>query len=144
MNSTLKLIRGIQEPNTFFVESNYGMLLFDNGAATTQLPISKKTEALTTQGTYESHGIFGTKKQDKTVVERLCVGDIVAEKIPVRLDDTIGLLGSDILKNYAYTFDITNLEVKFIEPFISDIQCKVGKKNHFYIPIEICGENKAI
>ena len=41
----VKIIRGKKDSNSLFVESNYGLLLFDTGAATTQLLQSDLTKA---------------------------------------------------------------------------------------------------
>ena len=136
----VKIIRGKKDSNSFFVESNYGLLLFDTGAATTQLLQSDLTKALSKVHTKEGHGVLGSKTQDCVVVEELCIGDIVAKDLQVTLDDSVGLLGIDVLKNYAFTFDTQEDEVILVKPFVSDIPCKMGLRGHIYVEIEIGGK----
>lgn len=133
----IKIVRGKNDRNSFYVESNYGLLLFDNGAAASQLQRSNLTESLVKVKTKESHGAIGSKTQDIVVVDTLCVGDIRANHLQVALDDSTGLLGNDVLKNYAFTLDTHKDEIVLIEPFASDIKCTIGQRGHLYVEIEI-------
>ena len=133
----IKIVRGKNDRNSFYVESNYGLLLFDNGAAASQLHQSNLTESLVKVKTKESHGAIGSKTQDIVVVDELCVGDIRANHLQVALDDSTGLLGNDVLKNYAFTIDTHKDEIMLIDPFTSDIKCTIGQRGHLYVEIEI-------
>ena len=133
----IKIVRGKNDRNSFYVESNYGLLLFDNGAAASQLRRSELTESLVKVKTKESYGAIGSKTQDIVVVDELCVGDIRANDLQVALDDSTGLLGNDVLKNYAFTLDTHKDEIVLIEPFKSDIKCTIGQRGHLYVEIEI-------
>ena len=133
----IKILRGKNDRNSFYVESNYGLLLFDNGAAASQLHRSNLTESLVKIKTKESHGAIGSKTQDIVVVDELCVGDIRANHLQVALDDSTGLLGNDVLKNYAFTLDTHKDEIVLIEPFTSDIKCTIGQRGHLYVEIQI-------
>ena len=133
----IKIVRGKNDRNSFYVESNYGLLLFDNGAAASQLQRSNLTESLVKVSTKESHGAIGSKTQDIVVVDELYIGDIKANHLQVALDDSTGLLGNDVLKNYAFTLDTHKDEIVLIKPFTSDIKCAVGQRGHLYVEIEI-------
>ena len=133
----IKIVRGEKDRNSFYVESNYGLLLFDNGAATSQLRKSNLTESLAKIKTKESHGAIGSKTQDIVVVDELCVGDIRANHLQITLDDSAGLLGNDVLKNYAFMLDTHKDEIVLIKPFTSDIKCTIGQRGHLYVEIEI-------
>ena len=137
---SINIIRGQKDPNSFFVESNYGLLLFDTGAATSQLLQSDLTRPLKKVKEQEGHGVFGSKTQDCVIVEELLIGDIVARDLQVSLDDSVGLLGIDVLKNYAFTVDTQKDEVILVKPFVSDIPYKVGQRGHIYVEIEIGGK----
>lgn len=136
---TLPLIRGDQDPNSFFVDSNYGPLLFDTGAATSQLKRSALTEALAGRGRVKSRGLLGTAEQDTATVELLEAGGLSVRGLKVTLDDTHGILGADVLGDYAYTFDLERLAVTFIAPFTDGVRCRVGPRRHFFVPVEIGG-----
>lgn len=136
---TLPLIRGDQDPDSFFVDSNYGPLLFDTGAATSQLKRSALTEGLARRGRVKSRGLLGTAEQDTATVELLEVGGLSVRGLKVTLDDTHGILGADVLGNYVYTFDVERLAVTFIEPFSGGVKCRVGPRRHFFVPVEIGG-----
>ena len=133
----IKIVRGKNDRNSFYVESNYGLLLFDTGAATSQLLQSNLTDSFVKFGTKEGHGVLGSKTQDMVIVDELCVGDIRANHLPVTLDDSTGILGNDVLKNYAYTLDTHKDEIVLIAPFTSDINCMIGQRGHLYVEIEI-------
>ena len=133
----IKIVRGKNDSNSFYVESNYGLLLFDNGAASSQLLQSNLTESLIKVKTKESYGAIGGKMQDIAVIDELCIGDIRANHLQVALDDTTGLLGNDVLKNYAYTLDTHKDEIVLIDPFTSDTKCMIGQRGHLYVEIEI-------
>ena len=135
----LPLIRGKEDPNSFFVDSNYGPLLFDTGAASSQLLRSDLTRSLVQQEAVQSHGIFGEREQEQVTVDLLRVGDLTAENLTVTLDDTHGILGSDVLGDCAYTFDVENLAVTFIPHFSDGIPCKRNSVGHLIVPVEIGG-----
>lgn len=140
--SIVKIIRKEKDPGSFYVESNYGLLMFDTGAATSQLPYSNLTRTLEKVQTADGYGAFGSKVQNYVIVDRLCVGDITAKNLRVSLDDSVGLLGIDVLKNYAFTLDTQNNEIILTKPFASDIRCKVGpQRGHIYVEVEILGKN---
>lgn len=133
----IKIIRGKSDRNSFYVESNYGLLLFDTGASTSQLLQSNLTDSLVKCRTKEGHGVFGNKTQDIVIIEELCVGDIRANHLQVNLDDSTGLLGNDVLRNYAFTLDTHKDEIVLIDPFTSDLHCMIGQRGHMYVEIEI-------
>lgn len=133
----IKIVRGKNDRNSFYVESNYGLLLFDNGAAVSQLRRSDLTESLVKVKTKESHGAIGSKTQDIVIVDELCAGDIRADHLQVALDDSTGLLGNDVLRNYAFTLDTQKDEIVLMDPFTSDIKCTIGQRGHLYVEIEI-------
>lgn len=133
----IKIVRGKNDRNSFYVDSNYGLLLFDNGAATSQLRRSNLTESLVKVRTKESYGAIGSKTQDIVVVDELCVGEIRANHLQVALDDSTGLLGNDVLRNYAFTLDTHKDEIVLIDPFTSDIKCTIGQRGHLFVKIEI-------
>ena len=135
--SAIKIVRGKNDRNSFFVESNYGLLLFDTGAATSQLPESDLTKSLVPCQTKEGHGVLGSKTQDSVVVGELCVGEIRANQLQVTLDDSVGILGNDVLKHYAFTLDTQKDEIELIEPFTSGIKCTVGQRGHLYVEMGI-------
>ncbi len=137
----IKILRGEKDSNSFYVESNYGLLLFDTGAATSQLVQSKLTDSLVKVKTKESQGVLGSKMQDMVIVDELCVGSIKAEHLQVDLDDSVGIIGNDVLKNYAYTLDTSKNEIVLIDPFISDLKCVIGQRGHLYVEIEIGHKN---
>ena len=135
--SVIKILRGEKDSNSFYVGSNYGPLLFDTGAAASQLLQSNLTDSLVKVQTRERQGVLGSKKQDIVVVEELRVGDIRANHLQVALDDATGILGNDVLKNYAYTLNTRKDEIVLMEPFTSGIKCMVGQRGHLYVEIEI-------
>lgn len=135
--SVIKILRGEKDKNSFYVESNYGPLLFDTGAATSQLLQSTLTHSLVKVKTKESHGVIGSKTQDVVIVDELCVGSIKAKHLQVNLDDSIGILGNDVLRNYAFTLDTNRNEIVLIDPFTSDLKCAIGQRGHLYVEIEI-------
>ena len=135
--SVIKIVRGEKDKNSFYVESNYGLLLFDTGAATSQLLQSNLTDLLVKFQTIESHGALGNKTQDVVIVDELCVGDIRANHLQVTLDDSTGILGIDVLRNYAFTLDTHKDEIVLIDPFTSDLNCIIGQRGHLYIEIKI-------
>lgn len=135
--SVIKIVRGKNDKNSFYVESNYGLLLFDTGAAASQLLQSNLTDLLVKFQTQEAHGALGRKTLDVVVVDELCVGDIRANHLQVTLDDSTGILGNDVLRNYAYTLDTRKDEIVLIDPFMSDLNCTIGQRGHLYIEIEI-------
>ena len=135
--SAIKIVRGKGDRNSFFVESNYGLLLFDTGAATSQLLKSDLTKSLVPCQTKEGHGVLGSKTQESVVVEELCVGEIGANHLQVTLDDSVGILGNDVLRHYAFTLDTQKDEIELIEPFTSGIRCAIGQRGHLYVEIEI-------
>lgn len=134
---TLKIIRGEQEQNSFYVMSNYGLLLFDTGAASSQLQKSPATASLPKKQSTESHGLFGSKTQEIAEVGQLSVGDIHAENLQVTLDDTTGILGNDVLKDYAFTLDTQKDEIILIPPFESNIRCTTGQRGHLYVEMKV-------
>lgn len=133
----IKIVRGKNDRNSFYVESNYGLLLFDTGAVSSQLLKSSLTDLLDKCRTIEGHGLLGSKTQDVVLVKELCAGGIRANNLEVTLDDSTGILGNDVLKKYAFTLDTHKDEINLIEPFTSDFKCTVGQRNHLYIEIEI-------
>lgn len=135
--SEIKIVRGENDKNSFYVESNYGLLLFDTGAATSQLLQSNLTDFLEKFQTKESHGLLGSKTQDVVIVDELCVGNIRANHLQVTLDDSTGILGNDVLRNYAFTLDTHKDEIVLVDPFISDLNCIIGQRGHLYIEIKI-------
>ena len=139
MNS-LKIIRGIKDSNSFYVESNYGLILFDTGAGSSQLLKSSVTESLEKCEEVEAHGAFGSKKLDRVIVDELCIGDIKQKNLTVTLDDEVGILGLDVLSNYAFTLDTINDEIILLDSFESDIQLIKGQMGHLYVEIELGGK----
>ena len=135
--SAIRIVRGENDRNSFFVESNYGLMLFDTGAAASQLLKSDLTKSLIPCQTTEGHGVLGSKTQDSVVVEELCVGEIRANHLQVTLDDSVGILGNDVLKHYAFTLDTRKDEIELIEPFTSGVKCAIGQRGHLYVEIGI-------
>lgn len=135
--NAIKIVRGKKDRNSFYVESNYGLLLFDNGAATSQILRSGMTQSLKKVGTKESNGVIGCEMQNIVAVEELRIGDISADDLYVALSDSAGILGNDVLKDYAYTLDTYNDEIVLIEPFTSDISCSIGQRGHLYVEVRI-------
>lgn len=135
--SVIKIVRGEKDRNSFYVESNYGLMLFDTGAATSQLLRSDLTAALVKVQTKEEHGALGNKIQDVVVVEELRVGDIKADHLQVTLDDSVGILGNDVLRNHVFTLDTQNDEIVLIDPFTSDLKCTIGQRGHLYAEIQM-------
>lgn len=133
----IKIVRGEKDRNSFYVASNYGLLLFDTGAAASQLLQSDLTDSLVKCQSKESHGVLGSKTQDIVIVDELCVGDIRAENLQVALDDSTGLLGSDVLRNYAFTLDTDKNEIILISPFTSGLRCTIGRRGHLHVETEI-------
>lgn len=133
----IKIVRGEKDRNSFYVESNYGLLLFDTGAATSQLLQSKLTNSLVKVETKENHGVVGSKTQDVVIVDELCVGSIKANHLQVNLDDSMGILGNDVLRNYAFTLDTHKDEIVLVDPFTSDLKCEIGQRGHLYVEVEI-------
>ena len=133
----IRIVRGENDRNSFYVESNYGLLLFDTGAATSQLLQSNLTDLLVRVQTIESHGALGSTTQDVVTVDELCVGDIKANHLQVTLDDSTGILGNDVLRNYAFTLDTRKDEIVLVDPFTSDLNCTIGQRGHLYIEIKI-------
>ena len=135
--SVIKIVRGEKDKNSFYVGSNYGLLLFDTGAATSQLLQSDLTDSLVKVQTIKSHGALGSKTQDVVIVDELCAGDIKANHLQVTLDDSTGILGNDVLRNYAFTLDTHKDEIVLVEPFTSDLNCTIGQRGHLYVEIKI-------
>lgn len=133
----MKIIRGAKDENSCFVESNYGLLLFDTGATASQLMKSDITQELNITGAKTSNGLLGSVIQNIAVVDRLTVGEIVADNLKVSIDDNVGILGNDVLKNYSFIFDMKEDKITIVDRFTSDITCPIGKRNHIYVKIKI-------
>lgn len=138
---TVKILRGQRDSNSFYVPSNYGPLLLDTGAATTQLQKSALTAGLAPVGTKEGHGIVGSKDQEMAIVEELQIGDIRENQLPVTLDDTEGILGCDVLKNHPFTLDTQADMLTWIPPFTDGLRGNLGQRNYLYVNIQIGGED---
>ena len=135
----IRIVRGEKDANSFFVASNFGLLLFDTGAATSQLQISELTKDLPRLPSAEARGALGSKKVDLALVKELRAGEITAKDLKVTLDDSVGILGSDVLRHYAYALDTQRDEIAIIPPFSGAIPCRVGQRGHLYVDIEIGG-----
>jgi hypothetical protein len=135
----VKIVRGKKDVNSFYVSSNYGLLLFDTGAATSQMKRSDLTKALPRLPSEEAHGALGSKKVDVAVVKELRAGEITAKDLKVTLDDSVGILGCDVLRHYVYALDTQRDEIALIPPFSGGIPCRIGERGHLYVDIVIGG-----
>ena len=128
-----------EKNGNYYVDSEYGKLLVDNGSGGTQLLRSEATAHLPAVRTTQQYGSLGATEREVVLLQRLCCGDLTGYDLEVSLDDWLPLLGNDVLKDYAYTFDLRNLQMDVIDPFRDGIRCRMGKRRHLYVGIEVNG-----
>lgn len=124
----------------YFVETNYGPLLVDTGAGSSQLPFTDETAKLPALRAAETHGCIGTATRQFVRVQQLCCGEMVAEDLEVTLDERLHLLGNDVLRHYCFTFDLHRKELIVIAPFVTEQPCRLGKKFHLFTKVSLNGE----
>lgn len=136
----IKLIRNTEDGVLFFINSNYGELLFDTGAATSQL--NQHEINLSQSGVYtkQSHGVKGSIEQQMISIDSLVIGSLEQPLPEVSLSERHGILGMDFLKHYCLCFDLGNDQIEVLHSLTEGNSLRLGPKWHSFIPCEISGK----